>query len=479
MNINKIRFIEPANLPYRVSVKNLYTYDKYIRNPSTGLLTLATIVKQAFHEIDTLMYSESVSKVKWGDVLDADIIFIGVFTMNAPRGYEIARYIKENSSALVVMGGLHASLNYPEAVKYCDYVLLGEGDESILEFIEAIKQGLPIDFPGAVYKQGSEIIHTGERLPPHNIDTVPNRHLLHNFKKMAGHSTIWAQVHASRGCPHDCDYCALVKHFGRKVRTRSPESVVEDIRQGIEFFEDRFFKRLAHVLWITDDNFFADRKWAMEVLNAIIDSGIKYSYTVQARYEVGLDNEMLTLMKRAGFVEIAFGIEFIDDESFALHNKKSTRDDIIRAVQNTQKHGIRTRGLFILGADNHTKGIGKRLAEFILTNDITEPVIQSMYFVPGTPVYERNKDNLIHTDWEKYTGHVVHYPKNITPVELQQELIMVSKIVYSARELLRALFKSKRSFSEKAVFLGEYFWQRSIRKDLKKEIKRLQGFITA
>jgi len=467
----KIRFIEPANLRYRVTPRNLYTYDKYIRTPSTGLLTLTTIAKQAVP--DTLMYSESISKVKWKDVLDSDIVFIGIFTFNAPRGYELARYIKENSSALVVMGGLHASLNYAEAAEHCDYVLLGEGDESILEFIGAVKNKSPIDFPGAAYRKNGEIIHTGNRKPPENIGTIPDRYLLHNFKKMAGHNTIWAQVHASRGCPHNCDYCALVRHFGNTVRTRPPENVVEDIRRGVEFFENRFFKRLVKILWITDDNFFADRKWAVSVLNAIIDSGIKYNYTVQARYEVGLDDEMLALLKKAGFVEIAYGIEFIDDESFDIYHKKSAMSDIIRAVQNTQKHGLRARGLFILGADNQTKGIGARLAEFVLSNNIAEPVIQAMYFIPGTPVYERNRDRLVHTDWGKYTGHAVHYPKNMTPAELQGELIAASAAVYSVKELFRALFKSKRSFSEKIIYLGEHFWQRSIRRDLKREMKNL------
>ncbi|MCL1832619.1 MAG: B12-binding domain-containing radical SAM protein [Oscillospiraceae bacterium] len=477
MSIKKIRFIEPANNRYRVSPVNLYTYDKYIRTPSTGLLTLTTIVKEIVD--DTLMYSESISKVKWSDIFDADIVFIGIFTMNAPRGYEIARYIKENSSALVVMGGLHASLNYAEAVEHCNYVLLGEGDESILEFINAYENNTPLDFPGMAYKDDNNaLIYTGDRIPPHNIDTIPNRYLMYNFKKMAGHNTIWAQVHASRGCPHDCDYCALVKHFGRKVRTRSPENVVEDIRQGVAFFEERLFKRVMRILWITDDNFFANRKWAIEVLNAIIDSGIKYNYTIQARYEVGLDDEMLVLLKKAGFVEVAFGIEFIDDESFELYHKKSTREDIIKAIHNTQRHGLRTRGLFILGADNHTKGIGTRLAAFILENNIVEPVIQSMYFVPGTPVYEQSKNKLIHTNWEKYTGHVVHYPMNMTPAELQQELITASAIVYSRKQLFRALFSSDsaRSFSARMTFLGEYFWQKSIRRDLKRELKELKNF---
>lgn len=318
--IKKVRFIEPGNLPYRLSVKNLYTYEKYIRNPSTGLMTLATIVKKTVD--DTYMYSESISKIIWNDVLDADVVFIGIFTFNANRGYELAKHIKENSNAIVVMGGLHASMNYTEAVKYCDYVLLGEGDESILEFMKIINRGLPIDFEGVAYIRDGQLVFTGNRTAPENINTIPDRNLLYNYKKMAGYNTLWPQVHASRGCPHNCDYCAVVRHFGRCVRTRTPENVIEDIKQAIEFHDNRLIPRLSRVLWITDDNFFADRAWAVSVLNAIIDSKIRYSFTIQARYEVGLDEEMLQLMKKAGFVEVAMGIEFLEDEAFEEYHKK-------------------------------------------------------------------------------------------------------------------------------------------------------------
>jgi hypothetical protein len=114
---------------------------------------------------------------------------------------------------------------------------------------------------------------------------------------------------------------------------------------------------MSHVLWITDDNFFADRDWAVSVLQAIIASGIKYNYTIQARFEVGFDDEMLDLMKKAGFVELAMGIEFIEDEAFERYHKKSTRSEIIRAIKNIQRHGLRVRGLFILGADNHARDV--------------------------------------------------------------------------------------------------------------------------
>ncbi len=346
----KLRFIEPGNRPYKPTVLNYFVYDRYIRTPSVGLNTLATIAKSKVS--DTLMYSEAISKLMESDILDADIIFLGIFTFNANRGYELAKYFKAKSNAVIVMGGLHASLNYKEAVQYCDYVLLGEA------------------------------------------------------------------------------------------------------------------------LWITDDNFFADRAWAVAVLNKLIESGIKYQFTVQARWEVGLDDEMLKLLKQAGFVELAMGIEFIDDESFELYHKKSTREDIIRAIQNVQKHGLAVRGLFILGADNHTVGVGDKLADFVIENNIKGALIQCMYFVPGTPVYENNRENLLHENWAKYNGNTVHYPKLMTPYELQMEHIKASKRIYTFRRLLHALFHEDKL--HKLLFAGEYFWHMSIRADLKKELPYLK-----
>lgn len=188
MKINKIRFLEPGNLPYRRSIKNLYVYDQYIRTPSHGLMTLATVAKEAVP--DTLMYSESISKIRWDDVLDADIVLIGIFTFQAKRGYELARFVRKNSKALVVLGGLHASMNYQEAAQYCDYVLLGEGEESILKLIDCLRRDQEIDFPGVAYRNNDEIVCTGQCVPPHNIDIIPDRDLLYHYRKMAGHNTV-------------------------------------------------------------------------------------------------------------------------------------------------------------------------------------------------------------------------------------------------------------------------------------------------
>ena len=88
----KIRFIEPGNRPYKPTILNYFVYDRYIRTPSVGLNTLATIVKREYP--DTYMYSESISKIPMKDLQDANIIFISIFTYAAVRGYQIATYLK-------------------------------------------------------------------------------------------------------------------------------------------------------------------------------------------------------------------------------------------------------------------------------------------------------------------------------------------------------------------------------------------------
>ena len=467
----KIRFVEPGNRPYRPSPLNAFVYERYIRTPSNGIITLATIAHGRYE--DVLCYSESISRLNWQDITSSDVVCISIFSFAANRGYQIADAVRAESDAVVVFGGLHATLVPEEALAHADYVLMGEGDETIVPLLEAIEADGSVEgLSGVMYRKDGVAHLTSAPQPPHEIDVIPDRYLMHDFKRMASRNTIWPQVHASRGCPHHCDYCGLVAAFGRGVRCRPPESVVDDIRQAIAFF-DEGHHRIAKMLWITDDNFFANRSWALAVLQEMIDSGIRYNFTIQARYEVGFDDEMLELLRKAGFSELAMGIEFLDDESFSAYNKKSTRSEIIEAIANIKRHGLRVRGLFIVGADNHKPGIGRELADFVIEQGIDGVLIQSMYFIPGTPVYETHKHELIESsNWARCTGAVVHRPKQMSAASLQEEIIAASKRIYSVPRLLNGLVK-KRGM-ERILLVGEFFWHMSIRHDLRRELPFLR-----
>ena len=137
-----------------------------------------------------------------------------------------------------------------------------------------------------------------------------------------------------------------------------------------------------------------------------------------------------------------------------------------------RKYGMDVRGLFIVGADNHTYGTGDKIAHFVIENNIVGVLIQSMYFIPGTKVYEKNKNKLLHTNWEKYTGNVVHRPEKIPPFALQNEIIIALRKIYSRKRLINKILKE--TGIRRVLIIGEYFWQMNNIRKLRKEIKNLK-----
>ena len=89
--------------------------------------------------------------------------FLSLFTFNANRGYRLADFLKKRSRALIVLGGLHPTLCPEEAARHCHYVLTGEGDESIVDFILAVRDKKPLDFPGLAFLKDGKLVSTGRR----------------------------------------------------------------------------------------------------------------------------------------------------------------------------------------------------------------------------------------------------------------------------------------------------------------------------
>ncbi|MDR2530538.1 MAG: B12-binding domain-containing radical SAM protein, partial [Oscillospiraceae bacterium] len=176
MKIDKIRFIEPCT---HVSERKRISP----RNPSLNLLTLTTAAKSRVP--DTMMYSECISAIRWDDVLSSDVIFIEIPTPAPECAFSAAEYVRENSNAMIVVFGIYACLNFTETLRYCDYILLGECDDSILTFLDALKFDRPMKFEGLAYFANGKFVHTGSHRPPTRLERVPDRQLLYNYRKLA------------------------------------------------------------------------------------------------------------------------------------------------------------------------------------------------------------------------------------------------------------------------------------------------------
>lgn len=121
--------------------------------------------------------------------------------------------------AIFVAGGPHPSALPEEVLEHFDFVVIGEGEETLPELIEAIQCGRdPAHVLGIAYKLNGKIRYTEKR---HwvNLDSYPP------------FSQILAPIEISRGCPWGCTYCQTPRLFGSCMRHRSIPIIAEFARR--------------------------------------------------------------------------------------------------------------------------------------------------------------------------------------------------------------------------------------------------------
>jgi len=421
----KIKIIEPYHLDKRYDTRSL--------TPGIGPVIIGTLLEQAGH--DVVVISEYISRLDLDEIKDADLVGISITTYNANRGFEIAKHLKQP----IVFGGFHASLMPEECLAYGDYVIRGDGLSilSLTDYLEDKKNNPINEIPNLAYKQHDKTIFN--ELKTSVINIVPDYHLVKEYFKfgLKKYLRIPLLVNGSRGCPYDCSFCAI-KAVYPDLKIKDKTIIIEDIKAQIKerSFWARFFPRMV---WITDDNFFANKLWAKEVLIEIAKIRTRYKFVIQARPDLANDKEMLSLMEKAGIRVVFLGIESLNENSLRNFNKETSINDIIFAVKRFQDHGMIVHGLFVFGDDEFKKGDSQKVAAFTRKYDLSGVLIQPLTPYPGTALFQRLKkeDRIIHENWSYYNGNVVFKPKNLTAGELQKEVYDCYRRVFSLSRVIR------------------------------------------
>ena len=179
---------------------------------------------------------------------NADIIGLSSITSTAPRAFQLAKRFR-SMGIPVVMGGPHSTFLPEESLRYADYVVRGEGEETIVELIEHLESERSLDdIKGLSYTEGDAFIHNPDRPLIQDLDSgpIPDLNVVHNWQKR----TV-IPIATSRGCPFGCKFCSVIQMFGRKYRFKSIDRVIEEIREVAS--------RKAHIFFI-DDNFAANKE---------------------------------------------------------------------------------------------------------------------------------------------------------------------------------------------------------------------------
>jgi radical SAM superfamily enzyme YgiQ (UPF0313 family) len=436
-----IKIIEPNSQNSRYDLRSL--------TPNLGPVIIASLLKQQGHEVEVI--SEYITRLKFQEIRKADLVGISITTYNAQRGYEIAQQLEQP----VVFGGMHASLMPEECLMHGDYVIRGDG-RSILKLVECLADDGKKDIrrvPNLVFKQDKGIVYNPSETSTINI--IPDFSLVKDYDRsgLKRLTRVPLLVNASRGCPHKCAFCSI-KAIYPDVRKKDKAVIIEDIKNQIRH-RSFLSKFLPRIIWITDDNFFAEKNWAKDVLKELAKSKTGFKFVIQARPDIAADDELLTLLKKANFGIVYMGIESLNPASLEKLKKDISIDDTLVAIKRIQNRGMAVHGLFVFGDDEFQKGDGLKVARFAKAHDLSGALIQPLTPYPGTDLFEKMKraNRILHEDWQYYNGKVIIKPRHLSAAELQKEIYDCYRSVYSLARIIKFVLFGPRGF--RLAGLGE------------------------
>ena len=415
----KIRLIEPEPPGMNVFSK--------VMLPRLGLPAIGAALTTSGH--DVRIYMPQFGAIDWNDVYASDLVGISTTTSTATTGYQFADQVRAHGIP-VIIGGPHVTFMASEALEHTDYVARGEGGEQFMaEIIEALggKRELAT-IKGLSYMKDGEVVHNPDRERCADLDSLP----FPDLALIQGHEKLrTTPIMTSWGCPFGCNFCSVTAMFGRQYRFRSPENVIAEIKE----------KRPKKIFFY-DDNMAADKERLKVLLRMMIKEGLTMPWSAQVRTDVVRDRELLELMQKSGCRLVYLGLESVNQATLDnFHNSQSV-DDIRVAIKALHEFGIKSHGMFVLGADDDDKQAVRNTVSFALKYHIDTVMLNILTPLPGTVLFEQMEEQgrIYDKRWHLYDAHhVVFKPNQMTPYELQREVIKGYARFYSKRQWLKLL----------------------------------------
>lgn len=262
-------------------------------------------------------------------------------------------------------------------------VVCGEGEETVVELVEALGRGLPLhSIRGICFRQDGATIRTAPRPLIEDLDTLPfpARHLLDlaQFPLQAKDGRPMATLVTSRGCPYDCSYC-FKGLFGRTYRQRSCQNVVAELKAVIQDHAITNF-------YFVDDLFTANQKWLHEFTQLLLDEDLGIRWQCLARVD-RVNPELLGKMHLAGCREIHFGIESGNQALLDAVSKHISLDHARKAVRWAKDAKMITKGYFMLGLPAETEETAEQTINLACELGLDEAMFSITTPFPGTRLW--------------------------------------------------------------------------------------------
>ena len=332
--------------------------------PPLGLIYVATAAQKALG--DKIIIVDAYSEGLYAEEAAArvlahqpDIFGLSVMSSNINRGLKLLKMVKQaRPTVTTVLGGQHATLfdrlilrEAPEA----DLVLRGEGEESFPKLCQTLQGNLSLNgSPGLSYRKRGKIIQ-GQPQVIQDLDALP--FLDRTIPDYQGYYAQWGywqtgigvpvtSILSSRGCPGHCTFCTRIPTELSRWRPRSPENVVQELRQlSREGYQMAVF---------TDENLTVSTSRMDHLCHLIIRENLRMRFAFEGFVE-HLPDSTMRLMRQAGFDLFFMGVETGSDPQRRRYHKPGSAYAVAQGIQRAKKHHFLVYNWLMIGGPGETQ----------------------------------------------------------------------------------------------------------------------------
>lgn len=415
--------------------------------PPTDLMYLAAIAEREGLEAKIKDYSQSGNLEQDLREFKPDYLVVNIATPSLEHDLDAIRKAKEINPEIITIAKGAAFLTLGEKIlaehEFLDFGILGEAEETLKEILEEQEKTRIL---GIYYKENGNVKFTGNRAFIEDLDSLPfpARHLVDNsIYRRPDNNKVQATIKVERGCPFHCFFCLATPVSGAKVRRRSVENIVAEIRECVEKYNIRNF-----LFW--SDIFNLDKKWTMDLCQAIIDSELKITWSANTRADTA-DLEMAKMMYKSGCRLVSIGVESGSQEMLEKMGKNITLNDVRRTVKVFKQAKIRIYNYFVIGLPWETEETVEETIKFAIELNSDFISFYTATPLPGSRFYDYAKEHNLfdkETSFESayfYPAVNTHYLTKKRVFELHKSAI---KRFYLRPLYILKMLSRIRSFAE-------------------------------
>lgn len=341
-----------------------------------------------------------------------DVLGFSVLQANRWGAIEIARVAKKvNPRTTIIFGGVSPTFLWKHFLTHfpaVDFVVLGEGERPFQHLVRWVEKGGDEKdleaIEGIAYRTGEDISKNAPGPFLENPDDLPDPAKYFSFQ----------HVVSSRGCPWECFFCGSPRFWERSVRFHSVQYFVSQLetlyRKGVSFF------------YVSDDTFTLKKDRVISICKEIIRRKLPITWVAISRVS-DVDDEVLSWMRKAGCVQVSYGVESGSEKIRNLLNKKIKTSDIQKAFACTTRMGIMARAYFIYGNKGESPETIQETIDLMLKMKPLSAIFYILDIFPGTALYENFKKGSGATD-DIWLGKIEDIMYFETDDGLTQEQVM-------------------------------------------------------